>query len=758
MYKISQFILTPAQRNQSTLEVYVAQPDANKEALAGKLFALFEIETIAANGLKIINFLVSSLNHHYYQNEKMILRERVSSVKVEHIFESALAKTNKKLAEFLQEEKIKLQPDILNITIGVIYNNNLHFASLGKNKALLIYKNKAEEDAKYKLADITRQTADTDAKKPASAVKLFSNVISGTLPKAGYFIFANETFSEYLSDQQIINIITTLPPAGAAEQIKNTLSKINAYVPFLGIIIKNTVGLEMDKIKDKEPAPSTKSSIETLVGTEEKTEKLLTPSGLINTKKLPSFFNKLAGRLPLNQSASGQAFILKDKIFAKKKSVWISFKKILGFLKKLSLYLISLIIHVLKILTNKQKMMEARANINKAFKGVYAGTIDKTKNFITWYKGLSKINKGLLTAFVACLVILAASLGAQSVKNKNLKNQEEISTAISAIEQKQNQIEASLLYNNEAGANKLLTEVKDLLDKLPRQSQSQIDKFAELEAKYNVQREKASKVIKLSPAELANFANINSNASPKNIILAEGKIYSGDAGQSSVYVYDQKNKLTTTINAGSETLRLDYPSLDKNNNVSYLGNNKIITVDVKNSAISSLELSYNGALNKIFDARQYNNRFYFGDAAANQIIRYSKSGSRLANSTAWLNENVDLSKAISLDIDGNVYVLKNNGELLKYVRGKKENFSLSPIEPALSQASKIMVSQDGNFLYIFDQSANRLAVFSKDGKFVCQYASDKFNNLRDFTIDEKNKKAYFLNGTIVYAADLTHIK
>ena len=137
-YKIAQFILTPPQRNQSTLEIFVAQPDANKEALAGKLFALIEIESTKAENLKIINFLINTLNHNYYQSEKMILRERVSTVKIEHIFESALAKTNKKLAEFLQTENIKLNPNILNITIGVVYNDSLHFANLGKNKALFL--------------------------------------------------------------------------------------------------------------------------------------------------------------------------------------------------------------------------------------------------------------------------------------------------------------------------------------------------------------------------------------------------------------------------------------------------------------------------------------------------------------------------------------------------------------------------------------------------------------------------------------------
>ena len=44
----------------------------------------------------------------------------------------------------------------------------------------------------------------------------------------GYFIFANEALPEYLSREQLINIITTLPPISAVEQIKNLLKVVGA--------------------------------------------------------------------------------------------------------------------------------------------------------------------------------------------------------------------------------------------------------------------------------------------------------------------------------------------------------------------------------------------------------------------------------------------------------------------------------------------------------------------------------------------------
>ncbi len=760
-YKIAQFILTPPQRGQSTLEIYVAQPDAVKEALAGKLFALIEIESNKAACLKLINFLINTLNYHYYQNEKMILRERVSTVKIEHIFESALAKTNKKLAEFLQAEKIKLNLNTLNLTIGVIHNDGLNFANLGKNKALLIYKNKIGETAKYRLADITEQTGAAEAKKSSSSVKLFSNVIGGALPRGGYFIFASETFSEYLSAKQIIDITTTLPPAGAAEHIKNTLGKINAFVPFLGIIIKNNTGLEVLDAAISQPAASTKASIDNLVVTEEKTEKLLTPSGLINAKKWTSWFDNLLGRLTLKPDGktSRTAFLLKDKIFTKKKPAWLSFNKIFKALKNLFIYLIGLAFYFFKIITDKKALAEFWRNLILKIKNAIFKAKTLGLKSLFWYKRLSRINKILFSALVICIIIFSFSLSWQGMKNKSLAEREILAGLITAIEQKQNQIDASLLYNNETGASKLLTEVKELLKQLPKNNQTQIDQYSALAAKHQVQIEKISKVIRLNPVELANFLNLNPSANPKNIILAKEKIYAADIAQSSIYSVDLANKITTAINTGKPGLsRLDFPSLDKNNNIYYLGTNTVEILDLKSLKLSSLEIGFSGDLKNAIDLKQYNNRFYLADADAGQIYRFTRNGNKLASPTAWFNNKEDLNNAVGIDIDGNIYLSKSSGEVLKYGKGERLDLALTAVEPILDQASRIIVSPEENYIYILDPANKRLVVFDKEGKFNCQYTGDKLDNLKDFQIDEANKKIYFLNNAAVYAADMSHLK
>ena len=331
-FKLATINLNPAQKTDTTSDIFIAQPDSIRESLAGRLFILVEITSNKYNRLKIINFLIDKINLNYYQNEKIILREKISSLKIDHIFEAALAKTNTDFDNWLQSEKIKPSYLTIDITVGIIFEGFLHFASSGKNKVFLIYKkeksdnNQNEENqgkSDYKLSDII-QEAGSPTKQSSSSIKLFSNVISGRIPPNGHFLVANEALPEYISKTDLCSIISTLPPLSAVEHIKNTLASINSYVSFLGIIIKST-SVDKKALAEKKHIRSTDESISNLNRTEEQTEVLLTPTGVINWKKwlsFPGLSELLKKQNKSSTSAKDSTIVLKDKIYAKKINVW----------------------------------------------------------------------------------------------------------------------------------------------------------------------------------------------------------------------------------------------------------------------------------------------------------------------------------------------------------------------------------------------------------------------------------------------------
>ncbi len=756
-------MLTPGQRANSTSEVFVAQVDAHKEELAGKLFVLIEIESRKINDLKIVNFLIDTISHNYYQNEKMILKERVSTIKVEHIFESALVNTNKKLTEFLAQEKIKLNPELINATIGIIYQDNIHFTTLGKNKALLIYKNKAAQDKiKYKIADITAKSSDKERKKQINPVKLFTNIVSGSIPEENFFIFTNESLPEYLSHKQLIDIITKLPPASALEQIKNTLVNINAYVSFLAILIKNSLSDKPAKESIKQIKHiSSQSSVESLNVTEEVTEKLLTPSGIINVKswlsweKIKTKIFSLTNLTRLKPIKNEKKILLKDKIFFGKKTFRQKFLEIYHLLKDASFYLINILVFIFRTITDVNKS----AALLHAFKNKVVTKLNRLKNL---FKNLGKIQKFSLVIIIISLFLFIVNLTVVSFKNKKVQDTQAYDILVKQIEQKLNQADASLLYSNEDRAGELLKEINQLLTQLPKENEEQQEKFAQFSAKVNEQKERVRKVIRIeSPTELANFINLNSHARPGEIILAPnvGKIYTSDSNQVTIYSLDITNNLITAITDIKQPITsLSYPVIDKDNNIYYFNNNSIVKLDTNKEELTNLTINLTSGTLGIVSMATYNNRLYLLDKINNQIYRYNKSANGFPDYITWIEEKIDLSQAVDLSIDGHIYVLSGNGQLLKLLKGQEVEFKLDAIDPAFEEPTKLKVSDEQKYIYILEPKNKRLVVFDKTGEFLAQYYSDQFNDLKDFTVDETNKEIYFLNSTSVYVIEGEHFE
>jgi len=767
--KIAQINLKPAKNAKTTSEIFISEPDAAKKALAGKLFVLIEVENKIdnnkVNSLKIINFLIDKINQNYYQNEKIFLKEKITSLKTEHIFESALAKTNKDFFNFIDNEKIKITNLNINITIGIIHENILYFANAGKNKVFLIYKKKKikkkpealkagnannsekndEENEKYDITNLISEET------KINNTKLFSNVISGKMPPDSFFLISNEALPEYISSKQIIKIISTLPPISAVEQIKNILSKINFYVSFTGLIIKSPAGAEKEKEKFAYPVTPSES-ITDLSRTEDKTESLLTPSGIISLKKwikLPA----LAAKKGKAKTKKEDPIILKDKIYVKKKPGQ-AIKKIWQAIKNIFLYSANFFYYIYKIFTNKEKIITSstKAKLNVKEKIFKAGS---------FLLSLNKKSKALLILSIIFLVIFTINIARIKVKTNKENVEQSYNELASLIEKKQNQAEANLLYSNEEGANKLFIEINGLLSDFPQETDRQKEQYAEFNEKYNLLLEKTRRITRIDDAvELANLANLNSDVQAENIILvpSKNKIYSSDSQDKAIYIMEIANNLVTTITDLKKSIvALKSPAVI-NDNIYYFNNGGIVEFNTDGETMNNLEINLPSSYNDFIGADAYNSRLYLLNNKNNQIYRYNKSGLSFTGAYAWIQENINLENAVDMSIDGHIYVLKNNGEVLKLLRGNKIDFSLEKIDPPLENPIKIYVSKELKYVYILEKINNRLIIYDKTGQFLLQYKSDKLNDMKDFTVNEANRIIYLLNNTSIYSIKGIHFE
>jgi hypothetical protein len=722
-YKISQLTLNPGKKNNSIDEVFVAQPDSRNEGLAGRLFAIIKIESREADYLKFVNFLLPEMNHQYYQNEKLILRERLSTIKIDHIFESALAKTNKSVSSLVQNDKLRLQIENLNIMFGVIYENELHFASIGKNRAFLIFRAPGKDD-EYKISEVASGTEPT-----GNWNKLFGSVVSGHLPPGGYFLFTNETLPEFLSQKQLKEIITALPPGGAVEQIKNLLQNINSFVAFSAILIKNTTG---------QPAESTRlsvqnarTSISNLQTTENSTEKLLAPSGMID---FHSWLNRLRSKFPrLPQTLSAiDREQLKNKIFFKKRPSFDLVKKILKATENGFLYFLSLLYTILKTLAKPQVLKTAPSKFAAA---VTTGI----SSLIAWFKGLNiKLKLVLAVALVSFLVFLANSLylNRQNITVEQKKNYDgQIAEIVSVADR----AEADLLYNNETAAKADILELKRLLDGLPVGVDPADERVAAARKRLDEFTEKIKHLVKLNGGLVFDTTGTAGGMKLSDLVIASGKLIA--AGGNVISVYDPIAKKSTSTTIAASALSHGNVSGD---NVFYYADGSELTFNFKTYKTGKLAVTLPTGAGAITANALYNNKLYLLAPAANQIYKFNRTGDKFDGAAAWFTEPADLAGATSLYINGDIYVAKADGRALKYLKGKQEVFSLETVEPPIESASKIIVTSKKQYAYLVEGKKERVIIFDKGGKFIKQYQLTDSAGLADIAIDEQAKKIYWL--------------
>ncbi len=783
-YRTASIILNTGQKAGTVSDIFIAQPDFHKESLAGKLFILVELESEKSDALKVINFLINNINHNYYQNEKVVLRERIDSLKVEHIFETALAKTNKDLVDFLSNEKIKISPYAFNATVAIIHEDNIHFATVGKNKNLLIYRDKpqtkdtSEQEAEYKITEVSdnreRKT------KQTNLTKLFSEVTSGRIPTNAYFLLVNEALSEYLSNKQLIDIVTTLPPQGAASQIKNTLSQVNAVVAFLGVIIKNTTSSE--SISEDEECGENEEGDETglsgLNNTEEETEKILAPSGVINfrdwakkgfyiistaTRSLGSKINAKNKKSPFNIARKRKLFPLKDKVFFKKRQSQFSLSNLASVAKKIGIFIFKLVKYIFDRITETIKNREKKESIGRSIKKTPQIIISKSKKTITEFGKIQKKYKIILGVAALLLIALIINISLLDKEKEQEQNTERVNELLAEIESNQNKIEANLLYQNEEGAKEMANKNRALMEELEETASpenKEDEKYQEILSKREEFMQELRHAIDLEGAEhILDITDLQENASVSEIMLSNNNIYLADAQQQNIYNVNAPEKTGNIVNNSEITGEPKYP-VETEGDIYYLKENGILQFNIENENASDIGLDSSIGTESVSSMASYAQNIYLLHTRNDQIYKYQKQGDSFTNEQEWLQEQADLANAVDLAIDGNVYILNNDGEVRKYLQGGMVELEMDTPEPPFKQTNKIKVSpeMDEGYIYILEPAQNRLVVFDKEGEFLMQYKDSGFADLKDVAIDEENEKIYLLNADSVYRIEAEHLE
>ncbi len=138
------------------------------------------------------------------------------------------------------------------------------------------------------------------------------------------------------------------------------------------------------------------------------------------------------------------------------------------------------------------------------------------------------------------------------------------------------------------------------------------------------------------------------------------------------------------------------------------------------------------------------------------IWRYPSSESGFGAKQEWFGSGVspDLSAVISMGIDGSIWLLKEDGKVLKFTQGAPDAFGYSGLDKDLEKPQALYNDDEIENLYLLDRGNTRILVLAKSGEYRGQYLWPGMNQANDLVVSEAEKKILLLVNDKVYVIEI----
>ncbi len=376
------------------------------------------------------------------------------------------------------------------------------------------------------------------------------------------------------------------------------------------------------------------------------------------------------------------------------------------------------------------------------------------KKILSLRSHFPKSGRGRLFVAVILIVIIVLGVG---FKFKSSKDKQINSQFTQLIQQGKDDLLAAkgLSTLSPVDAKVKLDSAKDKVNK------ALILKPKNIEAeglKKQIETDSSSVLQQASISEFPLFLDIDlvkKNFRATQMSLSSGKLLLMDPAVKTLVLIDIAKK-NNQILAGQELLG-DANGFSLNGGLAfvYSKDKGVIRIDITNQKITAVAKK-DLELGNIADLYAFAGNVYLLDSIKNQIWKYLPTADSYSDKREYLSSDtkVDLSNSIRMQIESSVYIMKQGGEILRFTRGVKDNFSIGGLDKNIKDPKSFFVSSDSDNLYVLDSGNSRLLILTKIGAYKGQITGDKFAHATDLVVDEQGKKVYLLDGSKIYTVDL----
>ena len=359
------------------------------------------------------------------------------------------------------------------------------------------------------------------------------------------------------------------------------------------------------------------------------------------------------------------------------------------------------------------------------------------------------LRRNLTLVLILAFILLIGISFSKLEKQRNLERTELI---LEEVRNKMDLAKRALFSNNDSGANKLYQEALKEILPLAKDGVILDEDLAEVKVEIEKQLLSINKLEKVDNPELL-FSFNGLDFIPQKQVLLKDAIYLFGPTDNRVYKFNISGKVGDFIQA-DQKFNLAVP-VERQMVVFYSRPDALFPLrDGQFGQKSTLQAPYSDFH---FDSMAvYRSNLYFLDGKKGEVLKYLyREGEEGIFGEIWLNQETKRpSGTKSIAVDGSVWALNKNNQLDKYSSGNlKETLGLD-IYPFPKDFSKILTFSSLPYLYILEPIQNRIIIIEKSGKIIKQFQSEKFDNLKDFSVSEDGKTIYLLNGVELYKINL----
>lgn len=748
--ELKEFFVEGHDHDKSHVILHITEPSAT-DVKKGYFFGLAEIKNGSREEIIELEKIFDDLEKTYYNTQ---------NTPEKNSLELSLEFINRRAHEILGGSEAEI-----HCFVGVLENFHLIFSTHGLPVGRLFY---AKDGTLEHLSIVESE------EHPRH---FFSSLTEGDLHVGDSLLIATPKTEEFFSMERLEKLILTRSTAESVEHIQKVLKQLRSGDSYGGVLLhsahKNIAGKAPKR--PKEVNRGSVASIDSLVQKEKETATTLAPPLFHETRERMKAFlgqkkeeiNEQEGEEKYSEKMkpiSATTEIKKtderttepleiqeeksrgDIILSLGKILVAGVQGILFFFVAIFRFFRNIFVTLFYLITNRH---EQRGPVLRNFRLVWRSKMD----FIRHLPLLSKI---LFSIALLSLIGFVGSAGYLRIEKKQQAVVQNNTNLMTAIEEKKNAAEASLLYNDTERAFNLVQEANMYIAQLPTGTPEDQQKVNQLKAELEATVSKLQKMTVVNAELIVDLTTKNPTAQAEYMIKLNNTLIINGSKDTNLYTLSLDTKeVATQLHDTLPPLSGSAVTKEQDKIVFIAGTNGAAEFTTKTKALSPKDISFPLENVQLKSLTLYNRRLYALDTGNNQIFKHNQTLTGYDKGALWITDtNADIKNAVSITIDGDVYVLKVNGSIVKLSSGKLAPFETSGIIPGLTAASTVWTSSDAAFIYILEPITKRIVVITKEGKFEKQFTSPQWTAPSSFVVDEKAKKMYVLDGNKVYAFGL----